>query len=789
MAEIYSKILKSIQNNINNEQIAASVFKKYAELQGLLVNYNYRNVLLLATQANKLGIPLSDVRSFNEWKKVDNSIKEYLQKERLYIYQKQVIGGEIFDKQEAVFDISQTNCSLLGIRPIAEILNEPTESTLNNIFEAMVEQTEKQISYNIDIYGLKNSYNPLTKNITINYSDPIETKLPYLMSRVTHELLYGDRQRELGTYYVSSGSEEENEIELVVYSLMKRLNLPYFDDFNTTLIRDDIEETFDKVEIGIKDFLDTTLLNQLIKSENLKSKEEVEVLYVKPKRIIPQLERISDEEMKKLREKNRDAIVSCDPLPILEEFCNDVKVKNGRYEFKKRDSDSTSSCSMKLLGGIYRFIDFGDGDNKGTIIKILTDGGMDWKEAYAVCINRFNLTDWVEEAIKDYQLQNMMLKKEVLGEEYDAKASIEQIEAARQKRMELLLQEAEEKIKEKQQENLKLEKEQTTKTMVSYISKNIPWKFKKMMSERKIDEIPKNMYYIEGITYKRDLDENGDDYLKWEKQEYTTSGIGVLTSLPENFDSLEKIIEELELNGEYHNNENPDNEIILGADVHFPPYFSKTMQQNVKTKSFGVGGITLIKNSNDCSKIAVFESKMDYAAANQEFNFEEKEIDVIIANSVSNVGKMTNILMDYDEVYHFNQYDIAGVKFQVNLITSTNCEKFKFIDYHTNEYKLDINDLMKNNVKLKSRLCSGDITVFSSHLNQIESYLSSNEMLTDSINKEIAGIRTKMEVYVNDKQFKDEEENLSKESIIDAKKTIREKIEVEMNCVPSYLRE
>lgn len=787
MAEIYSKILKSIYNNINNQEIASSAFKKYAELQGLLVNYNYRNVLLLATQANKLGIPLSDVRSFNEWKKVDKSIQEYLQKERLYIYQKQVIDGQIIDKQEAVFDISQTNSALLGIRPIAEILNDPSEETLNNILEAIVEQAEKVNVY-ADIYGLENKYNPLKKELIIKYNDPIETKLAYFISRLTHELLYGEKQRELGSHYVSAVSEEENEIELVVYSLMKRLNISYFDDFDSNLIRDDIEETFNNVEVGIKEFLDATLLNQLIKSENLKSKEIIEVVQIKPKRIIPQLERISDDEIKRLREKNRDAIVSCDPISILEEYCNNVKLKaGGRYEFRKRDSDSTSSCSMKLIGGIWRFIDFGDGDNKGTIIKILTDGGMDWKEAYAICINRFGLTDYVEEAIKDHQLQNMMLKKEVLGEEYDAKASIEQIEANRQKRMELLLQEAEEKIKEKQEENLKIEKESTSKTMVSFVSKTIPWKYKKMMTDRGIDEIPENMYYIEGVTYKRDLDESGGDYLKWEKQEYITSGIGVLTSLPEDFDNLENILEKIEKDGEYVNQESPDDTVLIGADVHFPPYIHKTSQQTIKTKSFGVGGITLIKNGNECKKIAVFESKMDYAAANQVFNFKTNEIDVIIANSVSNVNKMVHVIMDYDEVYHFNQYDIAGVKFQVNLITATNCDKFKFIDYHTNEYKQDINDLLKNNINLKSRLSSGDITVFASHLNQIESHLIEKGLLTELISKEINTVRTKMEVYVNDKQLK-EEENISQNDIIEAKKTIKEKIEVEMNSVPSYFQ-
>ena len=189
-----------------------------------------------------------------------------------------------------------------------------------------------------------------------------------------------------------------------------------------------------------------------------------------------------------------------------------------------------------------------------------------------------------------------------------------------------------------------------------------------------------------------------------------------ITKIPPNF----KII-----TGEYQNKQGDIKKVfgvgVLtqsgGADIHFLKKIG-----DLKTMSFGEKDISFFKNSSS-QKVAVFESKMDYAAAYQQMPLDN--VNIIIANSTTNAQKVSEFLKKEnltDNVMIFNQNDRAGYKFVCDVANGAEIQQFKSINYNTmSEYGKDINDLLLDGEKLASRIELRDISYFESISNSLVS--------------------------------------------------------------------
>jgi len=134
-----------------------------------------------------------------------------------------------------------------------------------------------------------------------------------------------------------------------------------------------------------------------------------------------------------------------------------------------------------------------------------------------------------------------------------------------------------------------------------------------------------------------------------------------------------------------------------GADIHFLRQIG-----SLKTMSFGEKDISYFKAQNLAESVAIFESKMDYAAAYQQIDF--SNIDIVIANSTSNAHRVTDLVKDrYNTIKFYNQNDNAGIQFVQDITTEANISDFNYIKYKSEEENLDINDLLMNGVYLESR--------------------------------------------------------------------------------------
>ncbi|WNY99951.1 toprim domain-containing protein [Sulfurospirillum sp. 'SP'] len=135
-----------------------------------------------------------------------------------------------------------------------------------------------------------------------------------------------------------------------------------------------------------------------------------------------------------------------------------------------------------------------------------------------------------------------------------------------------------------------------------------------------------------------------------------------------------------------------------GADIHFLRRVG-----DLKSMSFGNKDISLFLNENS-KKVAVFESKMDYAAAYQQIDL--SQINVIIANTTSNAHKIAEFLKEkeYEQITFFNQNDEAGIEFLNTIVQEANIQQYSSLQYHEDEQGKDVNDLVISNQKIISRL-------------------------------------------------------------------------------------
>ncbi len=134
-----------------------------------------------------------------------------------------------------------------------------------------------------------------------------------------------------------------------------------------------------------------------------------------------------------------------------------------------------------------------------------------------------------------------------------------------------------------------------------------------------------------------------------------------------------------------------------GADIHFLKQVG-----SLKTMNFGEKNISYFKSSNPNNLVAIFESKMDYAAAYQQIEF--SNIDIVIANSTSSFHKVAKIIKDrYSSIQFYNQNDKAGIQFVKDVTKNANITDFKYIKYEKQEQGQDIKDLIINNINLEKR--------------------------------------------------------------------------------------
>jgi DNA primase len=155
-----------------------------------------------------------------------------------------------------------------------------------------------------------------------------------------------------------------------------------------------------------------------------------------------------------------------------------------------------------------------------------------------------------------------------------------------------------------------------------------------------------------------------------------------------------------------------------GADIHFLKKVG-----NLKTMSFGEKEISFFPNTGS-NKVAVFESKMDYAAAYQQMSLEK--VNVVIANGSANYRKVSNLLQKEDltkDVMFFNQNDVAGYKFVKDVSQESKIGEFKSIKFDLvgKEKGKDINDLLLDNEKIASRIESTSIKKFETIYNVLDS--------------------------------------------------------------------
>jgi len=137
-------------------------------------------------------------------------------------------------------------------------------------------------------------------------------------------------------------------------------------------------------------------------------------------------------------------------------------------------------------------------------------------------------------------------------------------------------------------------------------------------------------------------------------------------------------------------------------------------------------------------QIAVFESKMDYAAAYQQMALDH--VNIIIANSTSNASKVAELIKKEnltENVMMFNQNDISGYKFTAQIAREARLESFKSIHYDIlNEYKTDINDLLLKGEKIADRIEVRGVEYFESIANSLESIQKAQKQPPITITKE-----------------------------------------------------
>ena len=135
-----------------------------------------------------------------------------------------------------------------------------------------------------------------------------------------------------------------------------------------------------------------------------------------------------------------------------------------------------------------------------------------------------------------------------------------------------------------------------------------------------------------------------------------------------------------------------------GADIYFLKHIG-----DLKSMSFGDKDLSLFLNEQS-KKMAVFESKMDYAAAYQQIDL--SQVNVIIANTTSKAHKIAEFFKEneYEHITFFNPNEKAGIEFLNTIVHEANIQQYSSLQYQEDEQGQDVNDLVLQNEKLFERL-------------------------------------------------------------------------------------
>lgn len=168
------------------------------------------------------------------------------------------------------------------------------------------------------------------------------------------------------------------------------------------------------------------------------------------------------------------------------------------------------------------------------------------------------------------------------------------------------------------------------------------------------------------------------------------------------------------------------------ADIHF-----LQKRNDMKSMSIGKSDISFFKNQTS-NKVAVFESKMCYAAAYQQMPLDD--VNVIIANSTSNAAKVADLLLSEGLALPpmiFNQNDLAGYKFVAEIMEKAGIQEVKSIGYHVmSEYKKDINDLLLEGVKIADRIEQRPLEYFADIASSLEAIQKAQQSPSKAVTRE-----------------------------------------------------
>lgn len=175
-----------------------------------------------------------------------------------------------------------------------------------------------------------------------------------------------------------------------------------------------------------------------------------------------------------------------------------------------------------------------------------------------------------------------------------------------------------------------------------------------------------------------------------------------------------------------------------GADIHFLKKLG-----DLKSMRLGSGSdISYFKPEravgSGSNPIAIFESKMDWAAATQVMDL--KSSHIYIANSTSNAKVVSDhILKNIKEassysknIYFFNQNDRPAYSFVLSISSSLNISDTNIIKYHlVEEYGKDINDLLLDGVLDKSRFTHMEVSKIEEALIFMDKYKKKMRLLKE----------------------------------------------------------
>lgn len=335
-----------------------------------------------------------------------------------------------------------------------------------------------------------------------------------------------------------------------------------------------------------------------------------------------------------------------DPIAVLESLGLNIKNSYGKYKFASV-TENTPSAEMKIKDGIWKYRNYssnatyGGGTIENVVMEVLK---KNYFEALEYCSKTlFN---------EDIKNVNSLADKKLIDE---------------------LLK-----------SNKSLEKRNTIDYEILEWNKINEWSntARVFLRDRGIYHCPSNSYNVK-VAYTLQNKDNST---------FTVTNEGI--AMP--FGNMEDV----DIIGAKEN----------GFDMHiYNPYVKKDGSK-LKSQTFGNKGIS-VNYVKDSKEINVCESKMDYYSSNYlEMIKNNNNISSNGTGEVKNVIKEIQSFLEKNHlkeeditIRHLNQNDTAGYIFNSEIMQAFPNANHKMFKYKENEFKYDINDLIKKGVNLEDR--------------------------------------------------------------------------------------